>query len=91
VPNSGTSQLAGFPDENDEARLRRARIQGLRHLQGRGRRGGAGCLTKPISATDLFATVERVRRELEAGSPLLLSASKEEVVSPTGIELQPND
>jgi hypothetical protein len=32
-----------------------------------------------------------VRRELEAGSPLLLSASKEEVVSPTGIELQPND
>jgi DNA-binding response OmpR family regulator len=42
--------------------------------------GMDGYLTKPITATDLFATVERVRRELEAGSPLLLMASKEERV-----------
>jgi CheY-like chemotaxis protein len=29
--------------------------------------GMDGYLTKPITATDLFATVERVGRELEAG------------------------
>ena len=44
------------------------------------------CLTKPISARDLFATVDRVRRELEAGSLLLLAASREEVESPAGID-----